>query len=91
MNIFDCDRAQPHVQAMQGLTYTVEEFGNLPLRIDDLGETIEAPMRMTFSDFGIALEMGPYSISTEDAAQMRAVLSVFLDHAAWATGQPEIS
>lgn len=90
--MFDCDRSQPHVKALQGLTYTVEEFGNMPLRIDDLGITVEAPMRMVWSDqLGVALEFGPYSISTEDTAQLRAVLNTYLEHAAWATGQPEIS
>lgn len=88
----DTERSQPHIQAMQGFTYLVEHFGDLPLRIDETGQTVRAPMRMTFSDcLGIALEIGPYSVSTEDAAQLRAVLNEYLARAQWATGMPELS
>lgn len=89
-DIFDTPRHAPHVKALQGNTYTVAEFGNLPLRIDDTGISVAAPLRMTWSDqLGIALELGPYSISTEDAAQLRAVLNDYLARAAWCTGLPE--
>ena len=89
-NPFDTDRAADHVRDLQGNTHLVEILGELPLRIDDLGETVQAPMRMVWSDeLGIALELGPYSISIEDAAQLRVVLDTFLEHAHWATGSPE--
>ena len=90
--IFDCERHQPHIQDLQGLTYLIEHFGYLPLRIDESGETVSAPVRMTWSTrLGIALELGPYSVSTEDAAQLRAVLDTYLERARWATGTPEPS
>jgi hypothetical protein len=42
---------------------------------------------MTVSDrLGVALEIGPYSVSTEDAAALRQLLDLYLTRAHWAAG-----
>lgn len=75
-DVFDSDRTAEHVQAMQGERFTVADYGILPLRIDDTGTTVHAPLRMVWTDhLGVALELGPYSISSEDAAQLSEVLA----------------
>lgn len=85
--IFDTDRTAQNVLDLQGRTHIIAELGQLPLRIDETGETVQAPIRMTVSDrLGIALEIGPYSISTEDAAALRQLLDLYLTRARWSSG-----
>lgn len=88
MNLnFDADRSTRQVEDLQGRTHIVAQFGQLPLRIDETGETVQAPLRMTVSDrLGVALEIGPYSVSTEDAAALRQLLDLYLTRARWAAG-----
>lgn len=84
---FDTDRSASHIETLQGTTHTIAEFGALPLRCDDTGSTVHAPLRMTHTDqLGIAFELGPYSISTEDVIQLGCVIEDYLARVKWSTG-----
>lgn len=85
--IFDADRATDQVSHLQGRTHIVAQFGYLPLRIDETGDTVHAPVRMSVSDrLGLALEIGPYSLSTEDAALLQGLLGEYLNRSRWSAG-----
>lgn len=84
---FDSDRSTSTVIDLQGRTHIVAHFGHVPLRIDETGDTVHAPVRMTISDrLGIGLEIGPYSMSSEDAAVLKQLLGEFLARSNWAAG-----
>lgn len=76
--VLDADRHTQNVIDLQGVTHTVREYGMLPFRIDETGQTIQMPLRATYtSALGFAFEVGPYSLSREDATALACIISAF--------------
>lgn len=85
---FDTDRQGRNIVELQGKTTQISHFGSVTLRVDETGHTIQLPVRMTHSErLGIALELGPYSLSTQDATVLHILLAEYLARADWAGGQ----